>query len=125
MNWTAQYRKDGPASFFRTTDRPKPRVMTRIKARNAQLSLRLGFILPEVARRANLKESTLRKALQRQGVPRLPEGMDDDSKTDRQYQNRTPAALTQRRPAAWVLPARAQTNGYCRHGAGRMRDGPF
>lgn len=81
MNWTAQYRKDGPASFFRTTDRPKPRVMTPDKSAECATLLAAGIRPSEVARRANLKESTLRKALQRQGVPRLPEGRDDDSKT--------------------------------------------
>ena len=32
MNWTAQYRNDGPASFYRTTDYSQPRVMTTDKS---------------------------------------------------------------------------------------------
>ncbi len=28
MNWKAQYREDGPTSFFRNIEGPKPRVMT-------------------------------------------------------------------------------------------------
>ena len=55
--------------------------MTPDKSAECATLLAAGIHPSEVARRANLKESTLRKALQRQGVPRLPEGMDDDSKT--------------------------------------------
>lgn len=80
MNWTAQYKKLGPASFYRTTDRPKPRVMTPDKSAECASLLADGIHPSEVARRANINESTLRKALQRQGVPRLPEGVADDNK---------------------------------------------
>ena len=80
MHWTAQYRDDGPSSFFRTTDRPKPRIMTPDKSAECAALLAAGLHPSEVARRAHLKESTLRKALQRQGIPRLPEDMDGDSK---------------------------------------------
>lgn len=80
MNWTAQYKKLGPASFYRTTDHPKPRVMTPDKCAECANLLAEGIHPSEVARRVNINESTLRKALQRQDIPRLPESVGDDSK---------------------------------------------
>lgn len=80
MNWTAQCRKYGPASFYRITDRPKPRVMTPDKNAECANLLADGIHPSEVARLTNIKESTLRKALQRQAVPRLPECVDKGSK---------------------------------------------
>lgn len=79
MNWTAQYRKDGPASFYRSIERPKPRVMTQeISAQCANL-LADGVHPAEVARRVEIKESTLRKAIRRQCVPQVAKSMGAES----------------------------------------------
>ena len=80
MNWTAQLRKDGPASFYRTPDSPKPRVMTTDKNAECASLLADGIRPSEIARRANIKESTLRKAIQRQAIPLIPEVLDVDNK---------------------------------------------
>ena len=72
MNWTAQYRKAGSASFFRNPPVAKPPVMS------AQLSAQCAKLLSEglrpsvVARQVGINESTLRKALKRQAIPELP-----------------------------------------------------
>lgn len=72
MNWTAQYRKAGSASFFRNPPVAKPSVMS------AQLSAQCAKLLSEglrpsvVARQVGINESTLRKALKRQAIPELP-----------------------------------------------------
>lgn len=71
MHWKAQCRKDGPASFFRTVEGPKPAVMTPEKSAECAGLIADGHRPSEVARLAGIKESTLRKALKRQGVPRL------------------------------------------------------
>ncbi|HWZ08968.1 MAG TPA: hypothetical protein VNY53_18915 [Bradyrhizobium sp.] len=71
MNWRAQCRKDGPASFFRTVQGPKPPVMTPEKSAECAEFLAEGVRPSEVARRVGINESTLRKALQRQAIPQL------------------------------------------------------
>ena len=71
MNWKAQYRKDGPTSFFRTVKGPKARVMTPEKTAECARILADGVHPAEAARRAGLNESTLRKALARQAIPDL------------------------------------------------------
>ena len=71
MRWKAQYREDGPTSFFRSIEGPKPPVMTPDKVAECAGLLADGHRPSEVARRAGIQESTLRKALERQGVPRL------------------------------------------------------
>ena len=72
MNWTAQYRKEGSVSFFRNPAMAKPPVMdTAMSAQCAKL-LAEGLRPAEVARRAGINESTLRKALKRQAIPVLP-----------------------------------------------------
>ncbi len=87
MNWMAQYRKDGPSSFFRTTDRPKPPVMTPDKRAECAKFFADGIHPAEVARRAGINESTLRKAMQRHGIPLLMKGAGDSdtgsTKTER------------------------------------------
>lgn len=73
MNWTAQYRKQGSVSFFRNAAVAKPPVMsTEMSAQCAKL-LAEGLRPAEVARRAGINESTLRKALKRQAIPELPQ----------------------------------------------------
>lgn len=79
MNWTAQYRNDGPASFYRTNDHSQPRVMTPDKSAECASLLATGLHPAEVARRASIKETTLNKARQRQAIPRLPEDVCEDS----------------------------------------------
>ncbi len=78
MHWKAQYRKDGPASFFRTIEGPRPPIMTPEKSAECARLLADGHRPSEVARRAGIGESTLRKALRRQGIPRLTKNADDD-----------------------------------------------
>lgn len=71
MNWKAQFRRDGPASFFRTAQGPKPPVMTPEKSAECAEFLAEGVRPSEVARRVGINESTLRKALHRQAIPQL------------------------------------------------------
>jgi len=71
MHWKAQYRKDGPASFFRAVEGPRPPIMTPEKSAQCAGLLADGRRPSEVARLTGIKESTLRKALKRQDVPRL------------------------------------------------------
>ena len=71
MNWTAQHRNDGPDSFFRKSGRAKPRVMTVDKNAQCAALLAEGLRPAEVARRADIPDSTLRKALKRKAVPQL------------------------------------------------------
>ena len=78
MNWKVRYRKDGPTSFFRTFDRPKPRVITPEKIAECATMLAGGVRPAEAARRAGLNESTLRKALARQAIPELATSADED-----------------------------------------------
>ena len=82
MNWTAQYRKDGSSSFFRSIARSKPRVMNADKSAQCATMLADGIRPSEVARRAGIKESTLRKAIQRQGIPRVANSTGEDSPKD-------------------------------------------
>lgn len=71
MNWAAQLRRDGADSFFRGPAPRRPRVMdAKVSAQCAAL-LAEGHRPSEVARRAGINESTLRKALQREAVPQL------------------------------------------------------
>jgi len=66
MNWIAQYREHGGGSFF-TSNRPRsnPRVITDAKAAECAHHLADGHCPAEVARRAKIGESTLRKAIKR------------------------------------------------------------
>lgn len=72
MNWTARYRNEGSTAFFRNAPASRPPVMNA--QMNAQCAgLLAGGLRPsEAARRAGIKESTLRKAIQRRAVPQLP-----------------------------------------------------
>jgi hypothetical protein len=81
MNWLAQYRNDGPSSFYRTADHSQARVMTPDKSAECASLLAAGLHPAEVARRANIKETTLNKALQRHAIPRLPEDVCDANTT--------------------------------------------
>ncbi len=79
MNWVAQYRKSGAPSFFQARPPTKPRVMTAdINAECAQL-LSADIRPAEIARRVGIRESTLRKAIERQDIPRLPKNTEPSS----------------------------------------------
>lgn len=82
MNWTAQYRKQGPSSFFRPTGGRKSRVMTPDKTAECNRLIAEGIYPAEVARQVGINESTLRKALDRQTIPMLSESTGDDSKKE-------------------------------------------
>jgi hypothetical protein len=70
MNWTKQYREEGPDSFFKTkSDQHKPRVMTDDKVIECTALLTAGHCPAVVARLAGVGESTLRKAIARRRAP--------------------------------------------------------
>ena len=73
MNWTAQYRKEGSVSFFRNPPVAKPPVMDAAMSAQCASLLAGGLRPSEVARRVDINESTLRKALKRQAIPLLPQ----------------------------------------------------
>jgi hypothetical protein len=73
MNWTAQYRKEGSASFFRNAPVTRPSVMSADVSAQCAALLAEGLRPSVVARRVGIQESTLRKALKRQAVAVLPE----------------------------------------------------
>jgi hypothetical protein len=71
MNWVTQYRQQGPASFYRQKARRRPSVMTaEIVAESGRL-LADGMNAAQVARQMGIQGSTLRKAVQRQAIPKL------------------------------------------------------
>ncbi len=72
MNWTKQYRQEGPASFYRPVRLVRPSVMTRDKQTECAQLFAEGYSLIEVARLAGIEESTLRKAKKRQAIPQFP-----------------------------------------------------
>jgi hypothetical protein len=65
MNWKAQFRRDGPASFFTVHDQPKTVIMTPEKSLQCATLLAQGLRVSVVARQAEIDESTLRKAVKR------------------------------------------------------------
>ena len=69
MHWARQLRDDGADSFYRVGERQKPRVMTPEKRAECATLLASGVCPSEAARRAGIKEATLRKAIKRQAVP--------------------------------------------------------
>ena len=71
MNWMKQSRNKGPASFYRPPPMSKPRVMTEDKSLECAVLIAEGHPMAEVARRANIEESTLRKAHKRKAIPPL------------------------------------------------------
>lgn len=110
MNWVAQYRKDGSTSFFRTADPAKPRVMTLDKSAECAHLLAEGLRPVEVAKQAGIKESTLRKALKRNAVPRLPEGSREGPQRKPAAAKVNGAVLTRKRLKGWVPPVREPMN---------------
>ena len=72
MNWKVQCENDGAASFYRQVSVARAQVMTeQIKAQCTAL-LASGISASEVARQVGIKDSTLRKALKREAIARLP-----------------------------------------------------
>jgi hypothetical protein len=70
MNWSGQLRKDGASSFFQPPQPQKPRIMTdSVIAECAQL-IADGLSVAKVARGVGIEESTLRKAIKREAVPK-------------------------------------------------------
>jgi hypothetical protein len=65
MNWKAQFRKDGSASFFTVHDSTKTVIMTPEKSQQCATLLAQGLRVSVVARQAEVDESTLRKAVKR------------------------------------------------------------
>lgn len=72
MNWVAPCRASGPSSSFRQATRRKPRIMTADKSAEGARLLGEGQRPAEAARLAGVQESTPRKAIARQGVPKPP-----------------------------------------------------
>lgn len=65
MNWKAQFRKDGSASFFTVHDSAKTVIMTPEKSLQCATLLAQGLRVSVVARQVEIDESTLRKAVKR------------------------------------------------------------
>lgn len=126
MNWMKQCRKDGAASFFRPAGRQKPRVMTPDKSAECASLIAERVRPSEVARRAGIQESTLRKALKRKAVPLLPEVTDENSEktavSTKSCRSREDAEAASGMGAACTRGLRTCCG--C-HGSGRMCDGPF
>lgn len=68
MNWTAQLREKGSTSFFHSRDHANPRVMTAEKIEECGNLLDEDVSVAEIAKRAGVEESTLRKAIRRGAV---------------------------------------------------------
>ena len=113
INWMKQYRSEGPASFYRPPTQSRPRVMTGDKSLECAQLLAEGYPMAEVARRASIQESTLRKAHKRQAIPQLaaiPTEEGEKKKTPpARKANVAGKTLLLRTPS--VRPAHAPTNG--------------
>lgn len=79
MNWLAQLREHGSDSFFRSPVRAGGRVMTPEVVVRCEVLFAGGLPVSEVAKRAAVKESTLRKAIARGAVRKASEGLDQDA----------------------------------------------
>lgn len=74
MNWERQLRERGSSSFFCPVRRAGGRVLTPEKVAQCERGLAEGLGIREVAGRAGMKESTLRKGLRRGSVRRRVAG---------------------------------------------------
>ena len=74
MNWLKQWREKGPDSFFRPTQRAGARVLTSDKVSQCERLFAAGLSVSDVAERADLDESTLRKGIARKAVRRPSAG---------------------------------------------------
>lgn len=68
MNWLRQWRAETSSSFFHPARRGSAHVMTAEKVMQCEQLLAGGLPVPAVAQRSGVKESTLRKALERGAV---------------------------------------------------------
>lgn len=73
MNWLAQYRSEGPSSFFQASAPRTTKIMTPEKKAECAALLATGMRLAEVSRQVGVSDSTLRKALLRKTIVMLPE----------------------------------------------------
>ncbi|MDD2329083.1 MAG: hypothetical protein PHZ13_12470 [bacterium] len=72
MNWLKQLREKGHDSFFQPPRRSSGRVMTPEKLAECGQLLATGMKPVDVAKQAQIDESTLRKAIHRNAVPPVP-----------------------------------------------------
>jgi hypothetical protein len=82
MNWVAQYRKEGSASFFRNAAVARPSVMSAEVSAQCAALLAEGLRPSVVARRVGIQESTLRKAIKRKAIASLAECAEPGAKQD-------------------------------------------
>ena len=75
MNWVAQYRENGPGSFYAGASAQKPRVMTPEVVAECARRLANGERPAAIARQMGIGESTLRKAIARKVVVPLTTGL--------------------------------------------------
>ena len=68
MNWKAQFRRHGPASFFTVHDSAKTMIMTPEISLQCATLLAQGLRVSVVARQLKIDESTLRKAVERGAI---------------------------------------------------------
>lgn len=73
MNWCRQSREHGPTSFFREAKPAKPRVMTPENIAECARLLGEGMCLSAIAKQTGIEESTLRKAQNRNVLPKRAE----------------------------------------------------
>lgn len=83
MNWTAQLRKRGHDSFFRSRRCRGAPVMTPERIAECGGLLADGLSAAEAARRVGIGESTLRKAIGRGAVPKISKKQGVDVETDK------------------------------------------
>jgi len=73
MNWTKQLREKGHDSFFRQAPGSKPRVMTSENVAECGRLLAEGEEISAISQKTGIQESTLRKAIQRNAIPVVPQ----------------------------------------------------
>lgn len=81
MNWLEQLRTCGPDSFFRQGHRPGSAVMTPEVVAHCEQLFGRGLSIASVAHQAGIRDSTLRKAIQRGAVRRFVQDAADCADT--------------------------------------------
>ena len=74
MNWLKQIREKGPGSFFRPRHSNNVSVMKSGKIVECEGHFRDGKTVSNVAKLVGIEESTLRKAIKRGAISKIPEG---------------------------------------------------
>jgi transposase-like protein len=82
MNWKAQCEKDGACSFYRKASAARAPVMTEQTTAQCAALLATGMRTCEVARQVGIRDSTLRKAMRRDGTLRRVEGSVEKKKEE-------------------------------------------